>query len=112
MTPAVLPSCPFLCVACAVTGTSNPARVRGANCLLEALASRGAARTGREAPQPNTNPFQPCFARKCGHVMQNFEGKQRARKPPLRWVWGVNPKSSFRIVGVVGAGLHADASAR
>ena len=68
--------------------------------------------TGREELQPDTSPSQLWFVLKCDHVVQRCEGKQRARKPPLRGVWRVNPKPYWRIVGVVGAGLHADASAR
>ena len=38
--------------------SSNPDRVRKAKCLLGTLASRQAAGTGREDPQPDSNPFQ------------------------------------------------------
>ena len=47
-------------------------------------------RTGREDPQPDTNPSQMWLAVKSLSV-SNCEGKQKARKLPLRGVWGVNP---------------------
>ena len=47
-------------------------------------------RTGREDPQPDTNPSQMWLAVKSVSV-SNCEGKQKARKLPLRGVWGVNP---------------------
>ena len=71
---------------------SNPDRVRRVKCLLETLSSRRAAGTGREDLQPHTNPSQLRFALTWNHLMQSCEEKQRARKPPLRGVWGVNPK--------------------
>ena len=42
--------------------SSSPDRVREANCLLGTLASRRAAGTGREDPQPDSHPFQLRFA--------------------------------------------------
>ena len=85
---------------------------RRPGCLLETLAFRRAAGTGREDPQPA--PIHISSAWLCDVVVyaSNGEKEQRARKPPFRGVWGVNPKPELRIVGVVGAGLHADASAR
>ena len=65
---------------------------RGAKCLLETLSSRREAGAGREDLQPHTNPSQLWLALKCDHLMQSREGKQRARKPLLRGVWGVNLK--------------------
>ena len=38
--------------------SSDPDRVREAKCLSGTLASRRAAGTGREDPQPDSNPFQ------------------------------------------------------
>ena len=112
--------CPALALPCpalppgrvGVSTSSSPDRARGPGCLLETLACRRVAGTGREDPQPDTSPSQLRFAVNLGAYISNCERKQRARKPPLRGVWGVNPKPYLRIVGVVGAGLHADASAR
>ena len=42
---------------CPALLSSNPERVRGAN-LLGTLASRRAAGTAREEPQPDSNPSQ------------------------------------------------------
>ena len=42
-------------------------------------------------------------------LVSNSEGKQ---KTPFEAVWGVNPSAELRIIGVIGAGLHADASTR
>ena len=65
----------------------------GRSVCWKTLSSRRAAGTGREDLQPHTNPSQLWFALKCGHLMQSCEGKQRARKPPLRGFRGrtLNP---------------------
>ena len=64
------------------------------------IPSRRAADTGRKDQQPDSNPSQPCFAVKCGRLRVEMWKEGGARNPKLR------------IVGVVGAGLHAHASAR
>ena len=71
-------------------------------------------RPAQPARTHNPTPIHISSAWLCNVVVyvSNGERKQRARKPPLRGVWGVNPQPQLRIVGVVGAGLHADASAR
>ena len=91
--------------------SSNPDRVRAAKYVLGTLTCRRAAGTGREDPQPDSNPFQLRFA-----VKRTFYAELRreteSKKAPLEGGWGVSPEPWLRIVGVVGAGLHADASAR
>ena len=87
--------CPALpCLPCLQWSATScdPARVRGAGCLMETHAFHRAAGTGREDPQPDTNPSQQCLVVQLSVEVSNSERKQRARKPPLRGVWGVNPK--------------------
>ena len=68
-----------------------------------------------EDPQPDTNPSQLWLAVKrtsYAELRGEAESKKASLEGGLGQVWGVNPKPALRIVGVVGAGLHADASAR
>ena len=69
--------------------SSNPDKARGGECLLETLASRGAAGTRHEDLQPNTNPSQLRLAAKC-HMWSFYVELLRARKLPLRGrgCWG------------------------
>ena len=64
--PQGLPSCaalplPLQEVALLALLSSNPDRVREAKCLFGTLASRRAAGTGREDPQPDKSPFRFCL---------------------------------------------------
>ena len=65
--------------------------VREAKCLLGALASRRAAGTGREDPQPDSNPFQLRFFVK-RTFSAKLRGEAKSKKAPLEGGWGVNPK--------------------
>ena len=80
--------------------------------MSETLASRRAASIGREDPQPDSNPCQLCFAVKCGRLCAELRGEAGSKKASLEGGLGGDPKPYLRIVGVVGAGRHADASAR
>ena len=71
--------------------SSNPDRVREAKCLLGTLASRRAAGTGREDPQPDSNPSQLRFAVKRAFSAE-LRGETESKKAPLEGGWGVNPK--------------------
>ena len=77
--------------------------------MSEALASRRAAGTGHEDPQPDTDPSQLWFAVKYGRLCVKLS---KEKEGPSGGGFGGNPKPKLRIAGVVGAGLHADASAR
>ena len=103
--PLPLPSlCPLPCLPClpclpsarpcpasraGLRTSSSPDRARRPGCLLETLAFRRAACATR-----NRTPIHISSAWLCNVVVyvSNGERKQRARKPPLRGVWGVNPK--------------------
>ena len=54
----------------------------GTNCLLGTLPSRRAAGTGREDPQPDTNPFQLWFAVKTAFYAE-LRGEAESKKAPL-----------------------------
>ena len=56
--------------------SSNPYRVREAKCLLGALASRRATGTGREDPQPDSNPFQLRFYSETAKLQGEAESKK------------------------------------
>ena len=94
--------CPVLARRVALTGREGP------GCLLEFV-----ERPAQAARTHNPTPIHLSCALLClvAYIL-NCARKQRARKPPLRGVWGVNPKPELRIVWVAGVGLHADASAR
>ena len=68
--------------------------VRGAGCLMETHAFHRAARTGREDPQPDTNPSQQCLVVQCAclSVEQRKRKEAESKKAALEGVWGVNPK--------------------
>ena len=70
---------------------------RGAGCLLETLASHRAADTARIE-------MWSSYA--------ELRKKAGSKNIPHEGVLAVNAKPQLRIVGVVGAGLHADASVR
>ena len=55
------------------------------------LVSRRAAGTGREDPQPDSNPFQLRFAVKRTFSAE-LRGEAESKKGPLEGGWGVNPK--------------------
>ena len=61
-----------------------PDRVREAGCLLETLASRRAAGTGYEDPQPDTNPPQLWFAMICGRLYVEQRREAESKNTPLR----------------------------
>ena len=71
---------------------SNPDRVREANCLLGTLACFSSS--GRHRPRgPTTRQQSISILVAVKHTFSaSWEGKQRARNPPLRGVWGVSPK--------------------
>ena len=68
-----------------VTVTGREGRVV---CWLEAKASRRAAGTGSEDPQPDTKPSQPWFATKCGRFYIELGRGAESQKAPLDVVWG------------------------
>ena len=70
--------------------------------------------SGRHRPRglTTTNPSQLWFAVRCGRLCTELRREAESKKTPFEGVWGVNPKQKLRLVGVVGAALHADASAR
>ena len=78
--PSVLQQVPVL----QVLGTRAFDRVREAKCLLGTLASRRAAGTGREDPQPDSNPSQLRFAVKPAEL----RGEAESKKAPLEGVSG------------------------
>ena len=61
--------------------SSNLDRVREAKCLLGALASRRAAGTGREDPQPNSNPLAP-FCCETHIFCRAARGSREQESPP------------------------------
>ena len=65
--------------------------MREAKCLLGALASCRAAGTGREDPQPDSNPFQLRFIVKSTFSAE-LRREAKSKKAPLEGGWGVNPK--------------------
>ena len=65
--------------------------MRGAGCLLETLASRRAAGTGREEPQPDTNPSQLWLAVKCGRSFVELRREAESTKAPIEGVVGGEP---------------------
>ena len=94
---------PFTVWSSSFNNPSDAHRVRrvGCHCLSETLASRRAAGTGREDPQPHTNPFQLWFAMTCGRLC--VEQRRESRKKEMRGIWGVNPKPTWGGVVCVGA---------
>ena len=64
-------------------------RARGPSCLL--LAFRRAAGTGREDPQPDTNPSQLCFAVKFGRLYSELRKEAESKKAPLEGGLGGEP---------------------
>ena len=52
----------------------------------------GAAGTGREDPQPDTNPSQQCLVVQCGCLCVEQRKEAKSKKTPLEGVWGVNLK--------------------
>ena len=72
--------------------SSNPDRLREANCLLGTLACFSSS--GRHRPRgPTTRQQSISILVAVKHTFSaSWEGKQRARKPPLRGVWRVSPK--------------------
>ena len=69
--------------------SSNPDRVREAKCLLGTFVCRGAAGTGREDPQPDSNPFQLRFAVK--RTFSALPGEAESKKAPLEKGLGGEP---------------------
>ena len=55
------------------------------------LAFRRAAVTGRENPQPDTNPSQFCFAVKFGRLYIELRKEAKSKKAPLEGGLGGEP---------------------
>ena len=59
--------------------------------MLETLSSRRAAGTGREDPQPYTNPSQHCFVVQCGVLCVEQQKEAESKKTLLEGGLGGEP---------------------
>ena len=59
--------------------------------MLESLSSRRAAGTGREDPQPDTNPSQQCSVVQCGCLCVEQQKEAESKKAPLERGLGGEP---------------------
>ena len=76
--------CPALPCPAALTG-------REGQVVCWLLAFRRAAGTGREDPQPDTNPSQLCFAMKFGRLYSELRKEAESKKAPLEGGLGGEP---------------------
>ena len=83
------------------------ARPREAGCLLETLASCRAAGTGREDPQPDTNPSQLWLAVKCGRSVRPAKGSREQKSGCGRWTLNHKPQT-LNAKPLVGPTTEAD----
>ena len=88
--PALLPALP--CPALPRPALPCPALPPDALVVCWLLAFRRAAGTGREHPQPDTNPSQLCFAVTFGRLYIELRKAAESKKAPLEGGLGVNPK--------------------
>ena len=88
--PALCPALPYPALPCPAL-PALPLRCRA---LRATLAVFVIERPAQAARTHNPTPIHLSSAFLCNVVIyvSNSERKQRARKPPLRGVWGVNPK--------------------
>ena len=82
--PAPALPCPVLARRVALTG-------REGQVVCWKLAFRRAAGTGREDPQPDTNPSQLCFAVKFGRLYIELRKEAESKKAPLEGGLGGEP---------------------